>query len=298
MTTSLSFAELDTATAPLRPADPLPYPPHSTQKIEKYFYDFWKHLPSSEIALIKRKYLPIFWTNYYLSETEKRPCPRLQQFIETQLPKSDHYFTIVQHADGIAERLPPSSLIFSCGGLGDVPIPLLCAPHPLPSNQERDLLASFVGIIQSPFNDRTGIRTKMRDMLGEEPGIRIIEARNDTTLFRAMMSRSVFALCPRGYGKTSFRLYEAIQMGAIPVYIHDDPWLPYQSELDWNSFSVLCPAKEMPTLAKRLKNFSPEKIERMQMTLREVYEKYFTFEATCNYILRVLKRSAYNDVDP
>jgi len=33
---------------------------------------------------------------------------------------------------------------------------------------------------------------------------------------------SKFALCPRGYGKTSFRIQEALQYGAIPVYISDE----------------------------------------------------------------------------
>ena len=55
----------------------------------------------------------------------------------------------------------------------------------------------------------------------------------DTRRFVELMSRSVFALCPRGYGRTSYRMYEALQLGCIPVYIHDEPWLPYADELDW-----------------------------------------------------------------
>ena len=36
------------------------------------------------------------------------------------------------------------------------------------------------------------------------------------------MRDSLFSLCPRGYGPTSFRLYESIQLGSIPVYIAED----------------------------------------------------------------------------
>lgn len=44
------------------------------------------------------------------------------------------------------------------------------------------------------------------------------------------MSRSSLALAPRGTGPTSFRLYEAMALGAVPVYIWEGgraPWLPY-----------------------------------------------------------------------
>ena len=38
---------------------------------------------------------------------------------------------------------------------------------------------------------------------------------------------SVFGLAPRGYGPTSFRLYETMQMDAVPIYISDVFWLPF-----------------------------------------------------------------------
>ena len=33
------------------------------------------------------------------------------------------------------------------------------------------------------------------------------------------MHESVFHLCPRGHGPTSYRLYEALQADTIPIYI-------------------------------------------------------------------------------
>jgi hypothetical protein len=45
-----------------------------------------------------------------------------------------------------------------------------------------------------------------------------------------ILARSVFALCPRGYGRSSFRIQESIQQGAIPVYISDEFVLPYNEE--------------------------------------------------------------------
>ena len=53
--------------------------------------------------------------------------------------------------------------------------------------------------------------------------------------------KSKFNLAPRGYGRTSYRLAEIIQVGRIPVYMYDDyPWLPYQgTNLDFSNLMLL-----------------------------------------------------------
>lgn len=42
------------------------------------------------------------------------------------------------------------------------------------------------------------------------------------------MLSTKFNIAPRGFGRTSFRLTEIIQMGRLPVYLYTDiPWVPY-----------------------------------------------------------------------
>jgi len=42
------------------------------------------------------------------------------------------------------------------------------------------------------------------------------------------MARSRLQMCPRGFGRTSYHLAEAIQMGLAPVHVWlDRPWVPY-----------------------------------------------------------------------
>ena len=44
------------------------------------------------------------------------------------------------------------------------------------------------------------------------------------------ISDTKFNYAPRGYGRTSFRISEIIQIGRIPIYIYDDiPWIPYEN---------------------------------------------------------------------
>lgn len=108
--------------------------------------------------------------------------------------------------------------------------------------------------------------------------------------FYRITERSVFCLCPRGYGPTSFRTYEAIALGAIPVYIWSgEPWLPYIGELDWSSFSVILDAEHLASLPDLLLGHTPAQIAEKQRHMRGLYRKRFCMDAVCRYILRVCK---------
>ena len=96
------------------------------------------------------------------------------------------------------------------------------------------------------------------------------------------MGDSVFALCPRGYGKTSYRMYEAIQLGIIPVYIYDDEWLPYKDFLNWSDFCVMIQVDILLSLKEILDSISEQKRLEMRANLYMV-QKYFTMKAACEY---------------
>lgn len=40
--------------------------------------------------------------------------------------------------------------------------------------------------------------------------------------WEALIQGSVFHLCPRGNGPTSYRLYESLQAGTIPIYVWEE----------------------------------------------------------------------------
>ncbi|MDD5469296.1 MAG: exostosin family protein [Candidatus Peribacteraceae bacterium] len=246
-------------------------------------------MPPETKSSIAFTYLPIFWTNYYYARIERQPSAKIQQFFDVHIDAQKRYFTIVQAASGITEPTPGNLLTFAAGGVGDIPIPLLCNTPTL-APTERDILASFVGVIDDEANNKTGIRSVMRDCLQHEQDFFILHARNNAQRFHEMMHRSVFALCPRGFGKTSFRMYEAINMGTIPVYIYDEPWLPYTEFLDWEECSVLVPKERIAEIPAILRFHSPEDIRRKQQKLRELKEQgYFSFRGVCHYIIQQLR---------
>jgi hypothetical protein len=160
----------------------------------------------------------------------------MQEYINT-LPKDKKFFAVVQYDDGIMVDFP-NCLVFSAGGKPDdaIPIPLLCDPHKVEGTVEKDIPISLIANL-----DTHPIRRKIADaMFGKEY---CYIARHGTDKYVEMIRRSYFTICPRGYGKTSFRMYEAIQLGTIPVCISDEPWIPYPETMkkyyfDTNYFSI------------------------------------------------------------
>jgi Exostosin family len=50
------------------------------------------------------------------------------------------------------------------------------------------------------------------------------------------IARSAFVICPRGGGSSSFRLFETMMLGRVPVIVSDE-WVPPVGP-DWRAFSV------------------------------------------------------------
>ena len=162
------------------------------------------------------------------------------------------YFTIVQYDDGPLLKLPENTMIYgACSG--KIPIPLIyqdtdnklatfkqSLTQSQPSHN-RDILCSFIGT-------NTHIcRGKMYNILSNKPGFIlndtggwnpcVIKSRQDNFINNTLKSK--FGLAPRGYGRGSFRFYEIIQLGTIPIYIWDDiEWLPYKSLIDYSQFAI------------------------------------------------------------
>jgi hypothetical protein len=58
--------------------------------------------------------------------------------------------------------------------------------------------------------------------------------------FRELVASFRYSLCPRGGGLNSYRLYESIHLGAVPVLFADHAALPYP-DLDYSEFVLRIP---------------------------------------------------------
>ena len=257
---------------------------HSGPYLEEYFY---KNYSGSF-----KRYLDCFWTNLYCNKDYLGASFEIQSELNALNP-NDEYFTVVQHDLGVKEKLPPKTTIFSAGGLqkGDniVPIPLICSEIPAKYivKTPKSILASFVGSMTHP------IRMKMYDEMQNNKDCLIlmknwmnVVAEEQFQTFVNVSLASKFVLCPRGFGTTSFRLYEAFQLSAVPVYISNEHYLPWSDELNWKDFCVLISEDEIKNIHEILTSISDADYDKLLVKGKEVYSEYFTLSGMTKNILK------------
>jgi hypothetical protein len=149
----------------------------------------------------------------------------VQRFID-ELDRSKKYYTIVQYDDGILNNIDHLD-IKVCAMAGpriDFSLPLLCTPQRFnfnPREAKKIYKASFIG------NYTHSMRATMMQQLEGKDGYYVTTRHHNLIDYCKVIAQSRFVLCPRGYGQSSFRIQEAIDFGAIPIYISDEFVFPY-----------------------------------------------------------------------
>ncbi|HKO47023.1 MAG TPA: exostosin family protein [Polyangiaceae bacterium] len=92
-----------------------------------------------------------------------------------------------------------------------------------------------------------------------------------------LLADTKFALCPRGRGASSMRLFEAMRVGCVPVILADT-WVP-PSGPDWSQFSVIVAEKDYLSVPRLLEELEPTSEARGAMA-RQVWLDWFSDEAT------------------
>jgi hypothetical protein len=227
-----------------------------------------------------KEYLPVFWTSYWVNHRygkDMKAKRDLQNFVNS-LDKSKQYFTIVQYDDGPVIKLPPNVKVFAMSGPRiDYPLPLICQPHKYQFNEERDLFCNFIGRMTYP------VRKELMKILQGKTGYLTSSNPIPTEDFCRTLAKSVFTLCPRGYGQTSFRICEALQYGSIPVYISDDPIWPHND--DFSEYGVFVHSNIVNEVGEILRSIPGDEIKRKQANGRKIYNEKFSFQGCKELIL-------------
>jgi hypothetical protein len=98
-------------------------------------------------------------------------------------------------------------------------------------------------------------------------------------------------LCPRGWGRNSYRLGEVLQMGMIPVYVYNDLiWLPYYDSIDWRSFSYVAHIDELEAVLTRAKReLTPSKVVEMRKRIKNLYNTHWAADGVIHQIFMLLR---------
>lgn len=119
------------------------------------------------------------------------------------------------------------------------------------------------------------------------PGMAKMDARKE---YIDNMLSGAFTLCMRGGGNFSYRFYEALSFGRIPVLIDTDTILPFENEIPWHEYIIRLDLKDIRNGEYDAKKFGS--IERNLFSPRknrELWEEWFSPEG---YLTKIFKYEA------
>jgi hypothetical protein len=108
---------------------------------------------------------------------------------------------------------------------------------------------------------------------------------NQRRRYASVMAASKFALCPRGCGLSSYRLFESMSLGIAPVII-SDAWRPVEG-VDW-SFALFVPERDIPRLDAIVRAHADEWADRGARAAA-TYREHFAAEAIAATLHRDLR---------
>lgn len=112
---------------------------------------------------------------------------------------------------------------------------------------------------------------------------------------------SDYVFCCRGYGNFSFRFYEALSCGRIPVFVNSDCVLPYDFAIDWKKYCVWIEESEISAIAEKVAEFHeqllPQEFLDLQYECRLIWQKWLSPEGFYGNLYRHLPFLAKNTAD-
>jgi hypothetical protein len=229
-------------------------------------------------------YLPIYWTRWHINhDYAKKGLSELAQYANKIVINPRKTFTICQYDDGIVIKQPITQLLSSRKTKQGIDIPLLSEPHKLPFIKlKRIYIASFMGRYSTH-----PIRKVMAKFLENKPNYYLFDGDAGSKKYVNTILRSYVALCPRGYGGSSFRFYEAMQIGVVPFLIGDLDTRPFKSQIDWNKCSFY--TSDPKNIDEMIKSVSKEKLLEMGRMAKQVWKEQLTYQKWCNLALKALE---------
>ena len=260
---------------------PFKYPRHNIGwgGVEQTFYQWiikHKELLTKDPEQADFHYLPIFWTNYHLINNYGKTGRReIQKQCDRAIMNARKTFTLCQYDDGPMVDLQ-GSIVFlgSRTTADDLDIPLLCSPHKYKRIRKK-YVANFVGRTKTH-----PIRQELYEIIRKDKKYKYLNRILGTErTFVNVMLKSYACLCPRGYGGSSFRFFEAMQLGVVPIHIGDQDIRPFKDFLPWDkcSFYFKSPRDAIACLDQ----ISLEQLSIMGKRAKKVYDRVFAGNMWC-----------------
>ncbi|KAF5176715.1 Xylogalacturonan beta-1,3-xylosyltransferase [Thalictrum thalictroides] len=98
--------------------------------------------------------------------------------------------------------------------------------------------------------------------------------KTDKGIYVQHMKNSKYCICAKGFEVNSPRVVEAIFYECVPVIISDNFVPPFFEVLNWETFAVFIPEKDIPNLKNILLSIPEEKYQKLQMRVKKVQQHF------------------------
>ena len=253
--------------------------------------DFSKYLSNNKQLLTEDPleadwhYLPIFWTRWHLNHNYgKEGIKELEKGCGEKIIDYKKTFSICQYDDGPLVDLKETILFLaSRKDINGVDIPLLSSHHRMPFfNKKKIFLGSFIGRTSTHI-----IRENLKKKFFNKENYFIADGNFGSHFFVKNTLKSFVSFCPRGYGGSSFRFFESMQLGVVPFLIGDLDTRPFKEQIDWEKISFYTSNTE--DIEKIISLKTKEELLKMGEEARKVYEKKLSYQKWCECLITKLE---------
>ena len=220
-------------------------------------------------------YLPIYWTRYWVqNKYGKEGIEELRSELKQLDFDEQKLFTVCQYDDGPLVDLHFGNGLFLSSRKTEMgqDIPLIASPFPkmLAIRNTKNTLLSFQGRVSTHT-----LRVRMMEDLGSLPGVVIRDQITSTRAYYKSLTSSYVALAPRGYGGSSFRFFEAMQVATVPALIGDLDTRPFKEFINWGEISFY--AESAIDLYAQVTKYSNNELLEMGKNAQKIFWEHLAF---------------------
>jgi hypothetical protein len=265
--------------------DKIPFPADNAFNFEEYFA---QQYISGKVNIPGYEYLPVFWTGYFNDPNIEYGLKinGINGLLKT-LSTDKKYFTILQSTIPVDfGKIDVTIFSMSASAVKGskvkiVKIPLI-GEYKAPMRMNKDIFASYVGNLTIPI---AGV---LFDMCYRNLDFHFA-TRTTIESYHLDLSRTILSMCPADYNENSFRIWESLVYGAIPIYITENPFLPAFYS-DKKPFMLVCAPRDIEVISQKtyqnmqLRN---ELLENGSFYLKE----YYNYESLFKFIQKFLNKT-------
>lgn len=221
--------------------------------------------------------LPVFWSRLL----NRMKGEILQEYVDQAILDDSKTFTVCQTF--IWVKLGTTIVLQTSRSGRGIDLPLVSKPHQLPAQlPTKRYIASFVGSWNHP------IRREMAECFKGLPDTCILGNKDmGEAFFVEKILESYITLCPRGTRGSSYRFYETLQLGGVPLFIGNRDTRPFKKFIHWDECSLFAetPMEALEIVRTSLK----DDLLRMGACGAKVWQEQLTYGKWCGYAIEELR---------